>query len=64
MIDRQHIALVNGIIATSTKKNRQNGVDIYTRQLVVSDEEGDAVTIVLQSRDSTGLFIEDRDKEG
>jgi hypothetical protein len=64
MIDRQHFALVNGIIATPTKKTTRNGVTVYTREVVISDEEGDAVTIVLQSRDSTGLFIEDRDKEG
>ena len=64
MIDRQHFSLVNAIIATPTRKTTRNGVVVYTREFVISDEEGDAVTIVLQSRDSTGLFIEDRDKEG
>ena len=64
MIDRLNIKLINGIIATTTERSIRNGVVTYHRLLVISDEEGEAVTIDLQSRDLIGLYIEDRDKEG
>jgi hypothetical protein len=60
MLDKMSIKLLNGIIATPIVLTARNGVVFYTRELVISDEEGEVFIISLQSRDAKGLIIEDR----
>jgi hypothetical protein len=60
MLDKMSIKLLNGIIATPITLTARNGVVFYTRELVVSDEEGEVFIISLQSQDVEGLIIEDQ----